>query len=77
MRKLTGTVVSAKMAKTAVVEIVTRRPHPLYKKVLRRTKRYKADTGALLVSVGDTVVVVATRPVSKQKRFRITEVVAK
>jgi small subunit ribosomal protein S17 len=70
---LTGIVVSVKMDKTAVVAVERRYPHPLYHKIVRSTKRYKAhdpNNGAVL---GDVVRIVESRPISKEKRWRILE----
>ncbi|OGH13677.1 MAG: 30S ribosomal protein S17 [Candidatus Levybacteria bacterium RIFCSPLOWO2_02_FULL_37_10] len=74
-KTLEGKVVSAKMQNTAVVEVFRRKPHPLYKKLLKRSKRYKVETGGLSVSVGDKVKIIETRPTSKGKYFKIMEVV--
>lgn len=68
---LTGTIISTKMENTAVVEVVRRTPHPKYKKLLRRSKNIKADTNGLKVAVGDVVQIVETRPISKDKNFKI------
>jgi small subunit ribosomal protein S17 len=68
-----GVVVSTKMDKTAVVSVERRYPHPLYHKIVRSTKRYKAhdvDNSAVL---GDVVRIEETRPISKDKRWRIAE----
>ena len=73
-KTLEGKVVSSKMQNTAVVEIFRRKPHPLYKKLLKRSKRYKVETGGLSVSVGDKVKIIETRPISKGKYFKIMEV---
>lgn len=72
-RILQGKVVSLKMDKTAIVEVVRHAAHPLYKKLLRRSKRFKAATGAITVSVGDSVSIIETRRVSKDTYFRIME----
>lgn len=74
MKKLTGVVVSAKMEKTAVVEVLTYRPHPLYKKLMRVTRRFKADTTDVQPASGDRVVMVETRPLSKGKHFKVAEI---
>lgn len=66
-----GKIVSLKMQKTAVVEVKRTLTHPIYKKVLRRSKKYKADTGGLDLNVGDKVKIIETRPVSKNKYFKI------
>jgi small subunit ribosomal protein S17 len=74
---LQGRVVSNKMQKTIVVEIVQRRLHNLYKKYLTRTKRLKVHDEANSCGVGDTVRIVETRPLSKDKRWRLLEIVEK
>ena len=74
-RSFTGKVVSLKMNRTAVVEIVRRTPHPLYKKLIRRSNRIKADTGDLTLVLGQTVKISETKPISKEKFFRVTEVI--
>ncbi len=71
-----GSVVSARMQKTAVVEITIRRPHPFYKKLLKRRKRYKVDISDFNVKIGDKVKIVETRPISKEKHFKIAEVLS-
>ena len=70
-----GTVTSVKMQKTVVIEIVRKSPHPLYGKLLRRSKKVKADTGDLQLNVGDKVKILETRPISKEKHFRVIEVI--
>lgn len=70
-----GTVVSVKMDKTVVVEVIHRTAHPLYKKLLKRSKKYKADMGEYSVDLGDEVKIIETRPISKDKHFKILEVV--
>jgi small subunit ribosomal protein S17 len=71
----TGIVVSDKMMKTIVVAITTRRMHPLYKKYLVQTKKVKAHDEQNDAHVGDTVRVIESRPVSKEKRWRLLEIV--
>jgi len=68
-----GTVVSVKMGKTAVVEVARKKPHPLYKKLMRVSKKYKVDSGNVDLHVGDIVRIVATKPISKDKHFKILE----
>jgi small subunit ribosomal protein S17 len=68
-----GIVVSTKMEKTAVVAVETRHPHPLYHKIIRRTKRYKAHDPYNRAVLGDLVRIAETRPLSKEKRWRIVE----
>lgn len=70
-KSLIGTVVSVKMDKTAVVSVERRYPHQLYHKIVRSTKRYKAHDPQNAAVLGDTVRIVETRPISKQKRWRI------
>jgi len=70
-----GLVVSDKMDKTVVVAIERRVPHPVYGKMMTRTKRLKAHDEANSAKVGDTVRIVETRPLSKDKRWRLLEIV--
>jgi len=72
---LTGLVVSDKMAKTIVVEITTRKLHPLYKKYVTRSKKIKAHDENNEAHTGDTVSVVESRPVSRDKRWRLLAIV--
>lgn len=72
-----GVVISTKMQKTAVVEVVRRVAHPVYKKLLRKRKKIKADVGSLSIAVGERVKIAETRPISKTKRFKIVEVIKK
>ncbi len=72
---LQGVVVSDKMDKTIVVEIVMRKLHPLYKKYVRKTKRVKAHDEHNEAHVGDTVSVVECRPLSREKRWKLVEIV--
>lgn len=74
---LQGIVVSDKMAKTIVVEITMRKLHPLYKKYVTRSKRIKAHDENNEAHVGDTVRVVEVRPISKDKCWRLAEIVEK
>ena len=72
---LQGVVVSDKMQKTIVVEIMMRKLHPLYKKYLTRTKKVKANDENNEAKIGDTVRVVECRPLSRDKRWRLAEIV--
>jgi small subunit ribosomal protein S17 len=72
---LQGVVVSDKMQKTIVVEIMMRKLHPLYKKYLTRTKKVKAHDENNEAKTGDTVRVVECRPLSRDKRWRLAEIV--
>lgn len=71
----TGLVVSDKMDKTVVVTITRRVPHPVYGKMVTRTKRVKAHDEENSVKTGDTVRIMETRPLSKDKRWRVVEVI--
>jgi len=73
-KTFTGTIISLKMNKTAVVEVARKQPHPLYKKLLRRSSKLKADTGELTLAVGQKVKISQTKPISKEKFFIITKV---
>ena len=72
-RSKIGIVVSTKMDKTAVVAVERREPHPLYRKIVRTTKRYKAHDPNNSAVLGDVVRIEETRPISKDKRWRIAE----
>ena len=72
-----GKVVSDKMDKTIVVEIRTRVKHPLYGKIMNRTTRLKAHDEENACGVGDRVMVMETRPLSKDKRWRLTQIIEK
>ena len=72
-----GVVVSDKMDKTIVVEISTRVKHPLYGKIMNRTTRFKAHDENNECGIGDTVRVMETRPLSKDKNWRLVEIVEK
>ena len=70
-----GKVVSDKMDKTIVVLVETRAKHPLYKKVVRRTYKLKSHDENNDCNIGDTVRVMETRPLSKDKRWRLVEII--
>ena len=71
----TGRVVSDKMQKTVVVAIERRVKHPVYGKMMTRTKKLKAHDEENSAKLGDTVRIMETRPLSKDKRFRVVEIV--
>jgi small subunit ribosomal protein S17 len=71
----TGVVVSDKMQKTVVVAIERRVPHPVYGKMMTRTTKLKAHDEQNSAKTGDTVRIVETRPLSKDKRWRVVEIV--
>ena len=72
-----GKVVSDKMDKTIVVAVEDRVPHPLYKKIIKRTYKLKAHDENNECGVGDRVRVMETRPLSKDKRWRLVEIIEK
>ena len=76
LRKVrTGKVVSNKMDKTIVVAVENHVKHPLYGKIVKRTYKLKAHDENNECNIGDTVRVVETRPLSKDKRWRLTEII--
>lgn len=70
-----GEVVSAKMAKTIVVQVVRRVPHPLYKRIVTQRKKFYAHDEQQQAKVGDVVRIVESRPLSKLKRWTLGEVI--
>ena len=72
-----GTVVSDKMDKTVVVAIEDFVRHPLYGKAVKRTKKFKAHYEKNECRIGDRIRIMETRPISKQKRWRLVEIVEK
>ena len=72
-----GKVVSDKMDKTVVVEIIDSVQHPLYKKFIKSTTRFKAHDENNECKIGDTVEIVETRPLSKDKRWRVSEILVR
>ena len=72
-----GQVLSNKMDKTVVVVVETTKHHPLYKKTIKKAVKYKAHDAKKECGVGDTVRIVETRPLSKEKRWRVSEIVTK
>ena len=76
-RVLTGRVVSNKMQKTIVVAIERRKLHPLYKKYLTLTKKIKAHDETNQAGIGDLVRVIESRPISKEKCWRLAEILEK
>ena len=73
----TGIVVSDKMDKTAVVAIKTRVKHPLYGKIMNRTTKFKVHDENNECGIGDTIKIMETRPLSKDKRWRLVEIIEK
>jgi len=76
-RQLIGTVVSDKMDKTAVVQVERLVRHPLYKKYIRRRNRFAAHDKDNSCNIGDKVLITESRPISKLKRWRITDIIEK
>jgi len=72
-----GRVVSNKMDKTVVVTVETTKHHPLYKKTIKTLVRHKAHDGKNECREGDIVRIVETRPLSKEKRWRVAEIITK
>ncbi len=72
-----GVVVSDKMDKTAVVAIETKVRHPLYGKMVNRTHKFKVHDENNECGIGDTVRIMETRPISKDKRWRLVEIIEK
>ena len=72
-----GVVVSDKMDKTIVVAVKDSVQHPLYKKILKRTKKFKAHDENNEAGIGDTVQIMETRPLSKMKRWRLSKILEK
>jgi small subunit ribosomal protein S17 len=70
-KTLTGKVLSTKMQKTVVVEVVRKYRHALYKKVIVKHKKYKVHNELNDINVGDQVVIEETRPISKDKHFKV------
>lgn len=76
MKKFSGRVISTKMDKTATVEVVRLVAHPIYKKRTKTKKKFHVHD-ELGVKVGDQVVIVETRPISKTKKWKVIEVIKK
>lgn len=72
-----GVVVSDRMDKTRVVSVESRTPHPLYKKVIKKRRKFYAHDENNMTKLGDIVKIVQVRPLSKLKRWRIVEIIEK
>ncbi len=72
-----GRVVSNKMDKTVVVAVETTKHHPLYKKTIKKVVKYKAHDAKNECGKGDIVRIVETRPLSKEKRWRVAEIISR
>lgn len=73
----TGKVVSNKMDKTIVIAVEDHVKHPLYKKIIKRTNKFKAHDENNECLIGDVVKVMETRPLSKDKRWRLVEIISR
>ncbi|MBQ2704482.1 MAG: 30S ribosomal protein S17 [Clostridia bacterium] len=73
----TGRVVSNKMDKTVVVAIEDNVKHPLYNKIVKKTVKFKAHDEQNACNIGDRVLIMETRPLSKDKRWRVVEIITK
>lgn len=76
-KQFIGQVVSNKMQKTIVVSVVSQHVHPVYKKIQKRNKKYKVHSEDSNVKVGDMVTFVEVKPISKDKKYKFVEVLAK
>lgn len=76
-KRLIGVVTSDKMDKTVVVSVETRKAHPLYGKVVRYAKKYKAHDEENACKVGDRVQIIESRPLSRQKRWAVDSILEK
>jgi len=76
-KEFIGVVVSDKMQKTVVVKVMQMTKHPKYSRIMKVYNKYKADSQIGVVKTGDTVRIEETRPLSKDKRFRVVEVIKK
>ena len=74
-KQKTGMVVSDRMAKTLVVRVTRLVRHPVYQKVIRRSKKFKVHDADKKARVGDEVLIEETRPLSKDKRWRLVEII--
>ncbi|MBL7158974.1 30S ribosomal protein S17 [Candidatus Microgenomates bacterium] len=77
MKILTGKVVSTKMQKTIIVEVENSKRHPLYHKIIRKRKKFKVHNESFKLKVGDKVEIVSTRPISKEKHFKVVKKIEK
>jgi small subunit ribosomal protein S17 len=73
-KTIEGKIVSLKMNNTVVVEVTRKVAHPLYKKLMKRTKRFKADSSGMELTLGQKVRIMSIRKMSKDKNFKVAEV---
>jgi small subunit ribosomal protein S17 len=76
MKTIQGTITSLKNDKTAIVTVTGRQLHPLYKKYMKRTKKYAAHYVDMALELGQEVVITECRPMSKTKKFIVTQIVS-
>lgn len=76
-RVLKGTVISTKMDKTIVVRVERKKRHPLYQKIVKMAKKYHVHDEKEIAARGDFISIIATRPLSKTKRWRVNEIIEK
>lgn len=74
-KTLIGKVVSDKMQKTIVVEVERKVAHPVYKKIITKTKKFKADTNGMEAKIGETVKIEQSIPMSHDKKFKLVEII--
>jgi small subunit ribosomal protein S17 len=72
---LTGEVLSDKMTDTIVVKVVRYTKHPKYEKFIKQAKKFKAHDAGNTAEIGDKVKIIETKPISKEKRFRLLEII--
>lgn len=77
MKIFEGIVVSISMNNTIAVSVERRVPHPLYRKLMKKSRKFLADSAGLEISVGDRVKIIETKPISKNKFFKVSEIVGK
>ena len=73
LRTFKGTITSVKQIKTVSVKVVSQNAHPLYKKLIKTSKKFQVDCGDKKYNVGDVVTIIETRHLSKNKNFKIME----
>ncbi|MEK9176586.1 MAG: 30S ribosomal protein S17 [Patescibacteria group bacterium] len=76
MKTFEGIIVSNAMNRTVVVEVTRKTPHPLYRKLIKRSKKYKVDTANFELAVGNKVRIVETKPISRNKFFKVSEIIS-
>jgi small subunit ribosomal protein S17 len=77
MKTIQGTITSLKNEKTATISVTARQLHPLYKKYVKKTKKYAAHNEDMKLELGQEVVITECRPISKTKKFKVTKIVDK